>query len=93
MAVAAETLFWALRDQKIPSDNVGATMRRVRELLDSVSSPALIEIDGGVDQSNVSDVVAAGANILVAGQAVFGTSDPESATRALRASANQLVGG
>ena len=68
-------------------------VRRVRELLDSVSSSALIEIDGGVDQANVGDVVAAGANILVAGQAIFGTSDPESATRALRASANQLVGG
>ena len=68
-------------------------VRRVRELLDSVSSSALIEIDGGVDQANVGDVVAAGANILVAGQAIFGTADPESATRALRAAANQLVGG
>ena len=68
-------------------------LRRVRALLDSAGSTALIEIDGGIDQSNVGDVVAAGANILVAGQAIFGTADPESATRALRASANQLVGG
>jgi ribulose-phosphate 3-epimerase len=68
-------------------------LRRVRALLDSVGSPALIEIDGGIDQSNVGDVVAAGANILVAGQAIFGNADPEAATRALRASANQLVGG
>jgi ribulose-phosphate 3-epimerase len=68
-------------------------LRRVRSLLDSTGSSALIEIDGGIDQSNVSDVVAAGANILVAGQAIFGTSDPEAATRAIRASANQLVGG
>ncbi len=56
-------------------------------------SQAVIEIDGGIDQSNVGDVVAAGASILVAGQAIFGTADPEGATRALRASANQLVGG
>ena len=68
-------------------------LRRVRALLDSAGSTALIEVDGGIDQSNVGDVVAAGANILVAGQAIFGTADPESATRALRASANQLVGG
>ena len=65
----------------------------MRAVLDSAGSSALIEIDGGIDQSNVGDVVAAGANILVAGQAIFGSSDPEAATRALRASANQLVGG
>ncbi len=68
-------------------------LRKVRSVLDSVGSSALIEIDGGIDQANVSDVVAAGANILVAGQAIFGSGDPEAATRALRASANQLVGG
>jgi ribulose-phosphate 3-epimerase len=68
-------------------------VRRVRAVLAGVGSSAPIEIDGGIDLSNVSDVVAAGANILVAGQAIFGTSDPEAATRALRASANQLVGG
>jgi len=68
-------------------------LRRVRGVLDGAGSQALIEIDGGIDQTNVSDVVAAGANILVAGQAIFGNPDPEAATRALRASANQLVGG
>ena len=68
-------------------------LRRVRSVLDEAGSSALIEIDGGVDQSNVADAVAAGANILVAGQAIFGSNDAEAATRALRASANQLVGG
>jgi len=68
-------------------------LRRVRAVLDNAGSSASIEIDGGIDQSNVSDVVAAGANILVAGQAIFGTSDAEAATRALRAAANQFVGG
>jgi len=68
-------------------------LRRVRAVLDGAGSSALIEIDGGIDQSNVADVVAAGANILVAGQAIFGSADPEAATRTLRASANQLVGG
>jgi ribulose-phosphate 3-epimerase len=68
-------------------------LRRVRAVLEAAGSSALIEIDGGIDQSNVADVVAAGANILVAGQAIFGSADAEAATRALRASANQLVGG
>jgi ribulose-phosphate 3-epimerase len=68
-------------------------LRRVRAILDEAGSHALIEIDGGIDQSNVADVVAAGANILVAGHAIFGAADPEEATRALRASANALAGG
>ena len=62
-------------------------VRRVREILDDAESAAPIEIDGGIDASNVADVVGAGASILVAGNAIFGTADPESATRALRAAA------
>ena len=68
-------------------------VRRVRGVLDVAGSSALIEIDGGIEQSNIADVVGAGANILVAGQAIFGSSDAEAATRALRASANQMVAG
>jgi len=62
-------------------------LRRVREMLSRAGSSAPIEIDGGIDASNVAEVVAAGASILVAGNAIFGKSDPESATRALRAAA------
>jgi ribulose-phosphate 3-epimerase len=62
-------------------------VRRVREILDEAGSSAPIEIDGGIDATNAADVVAAGASILVAGNAIFGTPDPEAATRALRASA------
>ena len=58
---------------------------RVRRLLDAAGSRAVIEIDGGIDAANAADVVAAGAAILVAGQAIFGNGDPEMATRALRA--------
>ena len=67
-------------------------VRRVRGVLDAAGSHALIEIDGGIDQTNVADVVAAGANILVAGNAIFGAPDPEAATRALRAAANHPIG-
>jgi len=60
-------------------------LRRVREVLSRAGSSAPIEIDGGIDATNAADVVAAGASILVAGHAIFGTPDAEAATRALRA--------
>jgi ribulose-phosphate 3-epimerase len=62
-------------------------IKAARALLDREGNPAPIEVDGGIDPSTVSRVVAAGARILVAGQAIFGTSDPAAATRALRAAA------
>ena len=68
-------------------------LQRVRAVLSAAGSSAPIEIDGGIGLDNVSAVVAAGANILVAGQAIFGTSDAETATRALRAAANRTSGG
>ena len=60
---------------------------RVREVLSAAGSDAPIEIDGGIDAGNIAAVVAAGASILVAGQAIFGAPDAEAATRALRAAA------
>ncbi len=68
-------------------------VRQVRDLLAAAGSTAAIEIDGGVDLSNAADVVAAGATILVAGQAIFGTPDPEAATRALRSVAAGAASG
>ncbi len=62
-------------------------VREVRALLDRAGNPAPIEIDGGVDLENIARVVAAGARIIVAGAAVFGTPDPERAVRDLRAAA------
>jgi ribulose-phosphate 3-epimerase len=46
-------------------------------------SPARIEIDGGVGPDNAADVVAAGAEILVAGSAVFGAENPAEALKEL----------
>jgi ribulose-phosphate 3-epimerase len=62
-------------------------VRRVREVLNRNRSSAPIEIDGGIDTSNIAQVVAAGASIIVAGNAIFGTADAERATRELRAAA------
>ena len=60
-------------------------IRRVRALLTRANASAAIEVDGGVDLGNAAAVVEAGASILVAGNAIFGTPDAEAATRALRA--------
>ncbi len=64
---------------------------RVRRLLDAAGNPAPVEVDGGVDCGNAARLVGAGAEILVAGAAIFGTSDPAEATRALRAAASPQV--
>jgi ribulose-phosphate 3-epimerase len=64
-------------------------IRRVRAVLAAAGSSAPIEIDGGVDVTNIEDIAAAGASIFVAGNAIFGAPDPETATRALRARAEQ----
>jgi ribulose-phosphate 3-epimerase len=64
-----------------------AKVRAVRGMLDAAGSGAAVEIDGGIDLSNVARVVAAGADTIVAGSAVFHTADPASATRALKAAA------
>ena len=62
-------------------------LRRVQAVLTAAGSPAAIEIDGGIDADNAAAVVDAGARILVAGQAIFGSGDAEHATRTLRAAA------
>ncbi len=64
-------------------------VRAMRALLESAGNPAPIAVDGGVDLSNAGELVAAGANILVAGSAIFGQDDPTKATRALRAASEE----
>jgi ribulose-phosphate 3-epimerase len=59
-------------------------VRRLRQMLDERRLKARIEIDGGIDLNNIAEVVAAGAEILVAGSAIFGAADPEEATRLMR---------
>jgi ribulose-phosphate 3-epimerase len=67
-------------------------VREVREALDRAGNfGAPIEIDGGIDLNTAARVVAAGARILVAGNAVFNSPDPERATRELKAVANAAL--
>lgn len=47
-------------------------IRRLRHQLDQIGSTADLEVDGGVKTHNVAEIVAAGANVIVAGSAIFG---------------------
>lgn len=49
---------------------------QLRELILEKGSMALIEIDGGVDLTNASELVSCGANVLVAGNTIFSSADP-----------------
>ncbi|MGA7303893.1 MAG: ribulose-phosphate 3-epimerase [Rhodothermales bacterium] len=46
-------------------------VRRLRGMLDAIGSSARLEIDGGVSPANAGEIVAAGADVLVAGSAIF----------------------
>jgi ribulose-phosphate 3-epimerase len=48
-------------------------IQRVRAMLDQLGSHADLEVDGGIDAETTPLVVRAGANVLVAGSAIFGT--------------------
>jgi ribulose-phosphate 3-epimerase len=64
---------------------------RVRRLLDHAGSTARIEVDGGISPATAPAVVAAGADVLVAGASVFGQPDLAGALRALREAADEGV--
>lgn len=58
-------------------------LRRLRRMIDDRGLKTRIEIDGGIDAENVAEVVEAGAEILVAGSAIYGKNDPAAAVREL----------
>ncbi len=51
-------------------------IRKLRRMIDEKDLKVLIEVDGGVDTSNAATLVQAGVDVLVAGNAVFSSSDP-----------------
>ena len=58
-------------------------LRRLRRMIDDRGLKTRIEIDGGIDAENVAEVVEAGAEIVVAGSAIYGKNDPAAAVREL----------
>jgi ribulose-phosphate 3-epimerase len=61
-------------------------IRQVRAMLDGAGNTAApVEVDGGIDAKTAPVAVAAGARILVAGAAIFHSTDPAQAARDLKA--------
>ena len=58
-------------------------LRRLKRTIEDRGLAVQIEIDGGIDKNNIRKIVEAGADIVVAGSAVFGTGDPASAVKDL----------
>ena len=65
-------------------------IRRVRGMIDQINRDCDLEVDGGIDATTAPLVVDAGANVLVAGSAIFGGSEGVAATmKRLRLAANE----
>jgi ribulose-phosphate 3-epimerase len=101
-ATPLESLTWVLEDVDfimLMSVNPGfggqtfipntlARIRQLREMLNDRGLAPLIEIDGGVNAATIADIAAAGADVFVAGSAVFGSPD----YRATIAEFRRLIG-
>lgn len=58
-------------------------LSRLRRIIEERGLNTRIEIDGGIDKTNIAEIVKAGADIIVAGSAVYGGGDPAAAVREL----------
>lgn len=65
-------------------ENTYNKVRQLRELCDRKNPECLIEVDGGVTTDNAAQLFAAGADVLVAGSAVFKSPDPQETIRQLK---------
>ena len=64
-------------------------IKELRSLIDEMGLDIDIEVDGGVKPSNISEVVNAGANVIVAGSAIFNAGDIDEAVKSLRENASK----
>jgi ribulose-phosphate 3-epimerase len=65
-------------------DAVLPKVRRARELIRDGEHRVAVQVDGGVDADTIGRCAEAGADVFVAGSAVYGADDPEQAVRRLR---------
>jgi ribulose-phosphate 3-epimerase len=56
----------------------------LRQMIDSGGHDILIEVDGGIDTANASKLIESGVNVLVAGNSVFGSANPEATIKKLK---------
>lgn len=68
-------------------ENMYDKIKAVKDMAEAVGSPAHIEVDGGINAENVAKVVRAGANVIVAGNAVFRAGDMKAELESYRAAA------
>jgi ribulose-phosphate 3-epimerase len=66
-------------------ENTLVKIQRLKELIQKTNSNALIEVDGGVTLSNAVDLIHSGADVLVAGNTVFGSDNPVETISKLKA--------
>lgn len=64
---------------------------RARQLIARTKSHAVLEVDGGVKVENAAEIIKAGAGILVAGSAIFDSSDYAATIRAFRSEAHKVL--
>ena len=72
-------------------DLVLPKVRRARELVGGRDASVWLQVDGGVDHETIGRCAEAGADVFVAGSAVFGGTDPASAVTDLRAIATRAA--
>ena len=71
---------------------IPAMLEKISEVRDMVGGRNIdIEVDGGITRHNAGDVVRAGANVLVAGSAIFKTKDYAAEIRAIRNAATSVM--
>lgn len=64
-------------------------IKELKALIDEMNLDIDIEVDGGVKPSNIAEVVNAGANVIVAGSAIFNAGDIDEAVKSLRENASK----
>jgi ribulose-phosphate 3-epimerase len=64
-------------------------IQRLRQMITEKRLPTLIEVDGGVSDKTIGNISAAGADVFVAGSAIFGSRDYAATIRGLRAKMNR----
>ena len=64
-------------------------IKELKALIDEMNLDIDIEVDGGVKPSNIAEVVNAGANIIVAGSAIFNAGNIDEAVKSLRENASK----
>jgi len=93
-----ESLAWILEDVDyvlVMSVNPGfggqtfipnsiSKIKALRKLIEDRGLSVLIEVDGGINESTIAEVAAAGADVLVAGSAIFGSKDYRKTIERLR---------